>query len=195
MAAFDPAYDKTMSHEGGYSNDPVDAGGETYKGISRKFHSGWVGWKRIDAAKSSPNFPKNLSEDQELQQNVRDFYKSAFWDRMRLDEFSDQNVADEMFDTGVNMDTPRAVRFLQMGLNILNYDRRTGGKLFEDLDEDGKIGSKTISALNKYLTNDKVSILLKIMNVLQGMHYIEYIRKVSSQKRFARGWFDHRVSL
>lgn len=195
MAIFEPAFEKTMGHEGGYSNDPDDAGKETYKGISRRWHPSWAGWKRVDEAKNRPNFPKNLEEDSELQQDVKDFYKRAFWDRMRLDEVNDQSIAEEMFDTGVNFDTPDAVKFLQESLNILNYDKRTRGNLFDELDEDGKIGSKSLRALDIYLRNDKPSILLKIMNVLQGIKYIEYIRKVSSQKKFARGWFDKRINI
>jgi len=37
-------------------------------------------------------------------------------------------------------------------------------------------------------------ILLKIMNVLQGMHYISYMNKSPVQEKYARGWFG-RVSL
>ena len=47
MAEFKKAYDKTMGHEGGYVHDPDDAGGETYKGISRRYHPGWEGWKVV----------------------------------------------------------------------------------------------------------------------------------------------------
>jgi hypothetical protein len=37
-------------------------------------------------------------------------------------------------------------------------------------------------------------VLLKIMNVLQGMHYLNFIKQSPIQERFARGWFS-RVSL
>ena len=48
-ASFKPAFDATMRNEGGYGNDPQDPGGETYRGIARKFHSKWEGWTTIDA--------------------------------------------------------------------------------------------------------------------------------------------------
>lgn len=38
MADFQESFRIAMGHEGGYSKDPDDAGGETYKGISRKFN-------------------------------------------------------------------------------------------------------------------------------------------------------------
>lgn len=41
MAEFNIAFQKTLTHEGGYVNDPEDSGGETYKGISRNNHKNW----------------------------------------------------------------------------------------------------------------------------------------------------------
>ncbi|KKK46716.1 hypothetical protein LCGC14_3162480, partial [marine sediment metagenome] len=38
MALFTEAYEITLQHEGGYSNDSDDVGGETYKGVSRRYH-------------------------------------------------------------------------------------------------------------------------------------------------------------
>ena len=37
MANFSDAYALTSAHEGGYVNDPVDRGGETYRGIARRY--------------------------------------------------------------------------------------------------------------------------------------------------------------
>ena len=68
MANFDAAYQKTAAHEGGYVNDPDDAGAETYKGISRRFNPSWIGWAKIDEMKVNvENFSQNLEGDAELQ--------------------------------------------------------------------------------------------------------------------------------
>ncbi len=53
MAKFIDAYKKVLNNEGIYSNDPDDAGGETYKGISRKANPNWDGWISIDAIKKA----------------------------------------------------------------------------------------------------------------------------------------------
>ena len=47
------------------------------------------------------------------------------------------------------------------------------------------------AGLNKIIQNGKndVDVLLKMLNVFQGMHYIEYMRRSHSQEKFARGWF------
>ena len=37
------AFANTMIHEGGYSVDPGDSGGETYMGISRHHWPDWAG--------------------------------------------------------------------------------------------------------------------------------------------------------
>jgi len=57
---------KVLKSEGGHANDPDDGGGETYRGIARKFWPQWAGWKIIDAAKMLSNFPKCLSANTKL---------------------------------------------------------------------------------------------------------------------------------
>ena len=109
MAIFEIEYNKTMSHEGGYSHDPHDAGGETYKGVARRYHIGWSGWKIIDSMKQENGFPRSLDNNKELQFKVLSFYKQNFWDRFQGDNIQDQDIAGELFDTGVNMGIKRAV--------------------------------------------------------------------------------------
>ena len=105
MANFTEAFEKTMGHEGGYVNDPDDAGGETYCGISRVYNPSWYGWTLIDQEKDEPDFPACLEDDEDLDAAVEDFYKDKYWDVNRLDDVDSQAVAEEMFDTGVNMGT------------------------------------------------------------------------------------------
>lgn len=187
MADFERAFEKTMGHEGGYSNDPDDAGGETYRGISRVYHPSWDGWDFIDYS----NQGGNKIDDAFMKPFVLQFYKQHYWDVNRCGEMP-QQVAEEMFDTGVNMGVVKAGEFLQKALNCLNRN----GMLFADLVVDGNVGPKTLRAMSTLLTTAPmdVLILLKIMNVLQGMHYIEYMVKSPTQEKYARGWFS-RVTL
>jgi len=185
MADYDVAFDITLAHEGGYDNDPDDAGGETYKGVARKYYPTWAGWAIIDAAKEEPNFPDSLKGNIVLDSMIREFYRINYWNRFDGDGLSEQLLANELFDTGVNMGVSRAVEFLQKALNVLNRN----GKLYDDIGEDGKFGNDTITALSAYLSTDSVNLLLKIMNVLQGMHYVNYMTKNPTQEKYARGWF------
>jgi len=185
MANFKNAYDKTMGHEGGYVHDPDDAGGETYKGVARRFHPGWEGWKIIDGTKQAPNFPKNLDRLATIQQMVQNFYKHHYWDPFQGDDLPSQDLGEEMFDTGVNMGIKRSVKFLQRSLNFLNRN----GKLFPDMSDDGQLGPTTMMNLSIYLRVDSDELLLKIMNTLQASHYLNYMKKSPTQEKYCRGWF------
>jgi len=186
MADFNVAYLITMGNEGPYDNDPADIGGETYWGISRNYHPSWQGWRIIDIQKTKPNFPANLKDTIVLDGMVRTFYKDTFWDIFLGDKITNQDLANELFDTGVNMGISRAVTFLQQGLNVLNRNQA----LYPDIVVDGKFGNNTLNAINKYLETDSVDNLYKIMNILQGVHYINYMNQSPTQERFCRGWLQ-----
>ena len=185
MANFEPAFQKTMGHEGGYSNDPVDQGGETYRGVARRFHPDWPGWKIIDSQKNNPNFPKILDGNADLQNHVKRFYKDTFWSRFQGDALPDQGLAEELFDTAVNMGVHKAIAFLQQSLNALNRN----AFLFPDMPDDGILGNTTLGAIRKIIESDgSARILLVALNVLQGAHYLSIMKQSPTQERFARGW-------
>lgn len=188
MSYFDEVYDKTMKNEGGYVNDPDDVGAETYKGISRKYNPSWNGWDIIDELKKD-NFPDNLKENtqevRELNLRVKKYYKMVYFDPYCGDEM-DYSLANEMFDTAVNLGVGRVVKYLQMALNVLNRN----GTLYQDQVEDGMYGKTTHACLQKYLEHDTINLLVKIINVLQGAHYIDYMKKSPKQEKYARGWFS-----
>lgn len=185
MSNFENAYAVTMSHEGGYGNDPDDVGGETYKGISRVYNPSWEGWNIVDALKPVHDFPKCLERDKNLQSLVKSFYKQKYFDPFRGDDMPN-NLAMEMFDTGVNMGVGRAVKFMQIALNVLNRNE----KLYPDMVEDGSYGKTSHKCLHTYLQTDSEMLLCKVINVLQGNHYINYMKKSPTQEKYARGWFN-----
>jgi len=185
MADFYEAYKKTLCHEGGYANDIDDAGGETYRGVARRYNPSWPGWKKIDVYKAiDGNFPKCLDEDKELQASVHSFYKAAYWDVNLLDLFDSQKLANEIFDTGVNMGVGRAGKFLQQALNFLNKNE----KLYDDIVEDGKVGRNTLKALKACMDYRGDSYVYKVVNILQGNHYLNYMKKSPTQEKYAYGW-------
>lgn len=185
MAVFEQAYSKTLSHEGGYVDDPLDSGGETYKGIARNHHPKWRGWNIIDAFKDIPRFPHNLASSSDLKSLVKTFYKKGFWETNKL-SCVPQPIANEVFDTGVNMGAVTAARILQKALNLLNRN----GKTFPELVVDGKIGGKTLAAIKAC----DLSKLNTTLNLLQGERYMNIVRKNPKQERFFNGWLN-RVSI
>lgn len=191
MANFRTAYAITMKHEGGYANNPKDLGKETYKGISRRFHPAWEGWKIIDKAKTTGrSFPDCLAlpEYDELNNEmVPLFYKQKFWDIFLGDDIEHQIIANELFDTGVNMNPIRAIEFLQQSLNFLYY--RKGLVMTNPLIVDGIFGPKTFTSLTT-IKPEAVRLLYKLMNIMQGNHYVERFREDSKQATFMVGWLE-----
>lgn len=187
MADFKIAKIITAQAEGGYANNLADTGGETMYGISRKFNPNWTGWKLVDSIKkevgTSPSaINKKADRDPVLHALVDSFYKTNYWDVNRLDAVTSQSVANELFDTGVNMGVRVAAEFLQRALNITNNN----GKLFEDLIVDGAIGQRTLSALS--ISDAK--LIYKILNVLQGAKYVAICEANKSQEIFVKSWFS-----
>lgn len=196
MADFKTSYAIVKENEGGYANNPNDRGGETYKGIARKFWEEWSGWKVIDSIKLNMHRLLNadaaainaaLAKDTELQNAVLAFYKQNFWNELSLDQVNSQDIANELFDTAVNMSVNTAGTFLQRALNVLNKN----GKDYADLLVDGKIGSKTVGVLNNHKSPARV---LKVLNVLQGAKYVAICENNPSQEEFMFGWLN-RVSI
>lgn len=150
MAEFLIGYKETMKIEGGYANDKDDNGGETWKGIARKFHSSWYGWRIVDkikAANPSANVEKLnalLGSDQDLQRHVLEFYKAEFWDIVHGDELNDQQIANMLFDSAVNIGNTPAIRMAQnAAFNIQNEDQAKAIEI-----RYGVMDKKTIDKIN-----------------------------------------------
>ena len=182
MADFESAFNATMKHEGGYANNPHDHGGETYKGIARKCHSTWRGWKFLDIikgqlTKSPPYGTKEyynwarflnseLDKSTAFQSMVLSFYKDNFW--KRLGEIEDQSIASWVFDKDVNTGS--------MGSKWLQ--EAAGATV------DGVVGSKTIAVVNQC----NPTKLLEYCREKAKNFYLNLALKDPSQSRFLQGW-------
>src|SRR3972149_1674828 len=117
MAEFETAYYLTNVIEGGYANDPDDRGDETYRGWSRNAHPDWTGWKIVDEAKTKAHTIKEINQWLEnntlIQQLLITGYKNEYWNRIRGDSISDQQIANEVYDNAVNMGVNTSSRYLQ----------------------------------------------------------------------------------
>ena len=176
MSLFDPAYQKTGAKEGGYVFNAKDPGGETNLGITK-----YVAMKN------------GYSGDMKLltKEKAREIYKKEYWDGLLLDNVTDQGVAEELFDTGVNCGQGTSAGFIQKCLNAMNKQ----GTRWNDLKEDGSIGVATISALNVCLSLGYKAELLKALNCLQGAYYIDISRRNPNLEEFIIGWFRNRVEI
>lgn len=128
MANFDIAYKRTAKFEGGYVYDPNDNGGETYAGISRNANPKWNGWKTIDEAKKKSGFPKNLANNAVLKQQVKTLYQTNYWNPIWGDRINRQEVANEIYDFGVNAGVARSIKLQQR-----QFKMKETGKMDEKL--------------------------------------------------------------
>ncbi len=197
MADFLKAYKTIRQFEGGWCNVPGDTGGETYAGIARNFFPDWQGWALIDTEKTHTSyrqgavaFSRRLASVPGLADMVADWYRSEWWEPMRLGRFP-QSVADEIFEQSVNLGRGGAGKYLQRLCNALNYDKCTNARLFPDLVEDGAVGPKTLAALATLLdqrTSD--AVIVHALNGLQAAHYIGLGAKNFAHRRFVDGWLS-----
>ena len=194
MANFQAAFDRTLKHEGGYANIPGDRGGETYKGISRKWNPKWPGWQTIDDYKTSLSLSalnSALAKNESLAKEVWAFYQDQYWTPLYCGEIDSQAVANELFDTAVIMSKRWATKFLQRGVNALNKDQT----FYPDITVDGRMGATTLQSLKDCLSHNDESLLVKIQDGLQLGRFIDLMDKNPSQEQFARGWITHRISI
>lgn len=93
MSAFDQAFEIVVGHEGGYSNNPADPGGETKYGISKR------SYPSTDIASLTLAGAKQI-------------YQRDYWSKAGCD-LCDPGLALIVFDAAVNNGVGQAVRWLQ----------------------------------------------------------------------------------
>jgi len=168
---------KLIRREGGYVNDTKDSGGETKYGITL------VTSREFGYRSGMSDLPVEIAME---------IYSVKYWDKMRLDGvclIAGSAIAEELFDTGVNLGTKRASKFLQRSLNILTKS--------PSINVDGFIGNATIEKLSEYVGRrgkGGETVLLKMLNCLQGAFYVKLAEKRAKDKKFIFGWFSHRIS-
>jgi lysozyme family protein len=186
MATIDNAFNNiVIPIEGVYSNDSGDSGGETVFGIARNIDKDFD-WELIDSYKSKPNWPNNLNNDT-VKQAAKSYYIKHYWDNIYLDKVASDKIAQEIFDSSLNFGLSIGGRFIQQTVNVLNKQQA----LFPNITVDGKIGPKTVEAINK-LPDEKKALI--VLNSLQGARYVELCENNERLEKFMYGWLN-RVSL
>jgi len=199
MTTFNTILSKTLSHEGTYSNRKSDRGGETYKGISRKYHPKWPGWKIIDDAKNRIGGIEALKRgdvtpvlgaeaQEELEKLVRSFYKEKFWHRIKGDALSmiDDEIAFLVFDATVNpTDRTNGAKMLQEALNQLGYK----------IAIDGAIGPVTLHTLSYAIDEWGRENVREMFRKIRALHYAREVKRNPRQAIFIDGWIKRALGL
>ena len=117
LVEFDDIIEKVLEHEGGYVDDPTDAGGETKYGISKRA------------------YPDEDIKELTIER-AKELYKRDYWDRFRVSDLPDR-LRHIYVDMCINMGGGRAIKILQEACNSKNANK---------IDVDGGIGPATIKA-------------------------------------------------
>jgi lysozyme family protein len=96
--AFEKYIDLVLKHEGGYTNDSDDLGGETKWGISKR------AYPSLDI--------KHLSKDK-----AKEIYRRDYWEKNRC-HLLPEGVDYIHFDTAINMGSGRASKLLQEAAGV-----------------------------------------------------------------------------
>ena len=173
--------ERLKPEEGGYTNDPADAGGETNFGITA-FTARAFGYTGSMQA---------MSWDQ-----AKVIYEARYVVQPQFDQLAliDAGLAWKLFDIGVNMGQATAGQFLQRALNVLN----SGGVDYPDLLVDGSCGAMTRAAVKAFYAKrgaDGRKVLLFMVGAGQGVRYMEICEAKPVNERFAYGWERSRAML
>ena len=163
MADFNPAFDYVLAEEGGWqlTNHASDKGGMTFAGVSRRANPDWTGWKLIDQGASEA--------DEDLHERVRWLYRENYWLPLRLDEVTQDGIAQDIFSCAI-LSGPRTASVL--------------AQIATGAEPDGKIGPKTVFAIN--------GMNLELWDLRFCLARIARYRKIvlhdKTQRRFFLGW-------
>lgn len=177
---FEFALKHTLKTEAGYVKDPLDRGGETFRGVSRNNHPKWYGWKLIDQVKAdglrtASAIDQRFAGDQQMAELVADLYFCSFWKPFAC-LVETERLQIKLFDTGVNTGVGRAIKLLQQSINLINTQAK--------LKVDGALGPKTRAAMMGLSEH----YILSTYSSEQADFYRGIVDRNPSQKRFLNGW-------
>jgi len=162
---FPQALAMVLRFEGGYVNDPDDAGGETNKGIIKKVYDKYRKSKKLPVQSV-----KKISHEE-----VEDIYKENYWLKAKCDKLP-KAVALIHFDATVNCGVRQANKFLQRSVNAK---------------ADGVVGPKTLENVKKLQPKDIVRMYLE----KRVDFYINLVVKNNSQIKFLKGWIRRALTF
>ena len=120
---FAEALQKVLAHEGGFSDHPLDPGGMTNLGVTRRVWEEWTGHP-VTARQMTELTPAKVAP----------MYRRKFWDKVCGDDLP-SGVDMVVFDAAVNSGPGRAAKWLQACVGV---------------EVDGDIGPKTLAAIKAF---------------------------------------------
>lgn len=184
MANIDSLLPYILKFEGGFVNDPADAGGATNKGVTI------ATWRQVGYDKDGDGdidvADLKLLTDSDVRNRV---LKPAFWDRWKADRIKSQGVANILVDW-----------VWGSGKHGIVIPQRLLGVV-----PDGIVGEKTLAAVNaanpRQLFDAIFEARKKFLHDITNQSIAKYERKIGrkateaelkkhTNKRFIKGWLN-----
>ena len=167
---FDYAMVVVLSHEGDYSNDPDDPGGETNFGITNA---------DLEAHARNLNLPLNVKDLTRIEAEY--FYKKVYWDKYNYNAINSLPIATKIFDMAVNMGAHEAHELVQRALGYCGYSNLT---------VDGVLGGHTLAAINEVCLHGREPDLMDELINESKWFYEHLVEEKPILKKFLDGWLQ-----
>ena len=164
VTPFERALAFVLKVEGGYTNDPVDRGGATNKGILQRVYDIY---RKAEGLRSAD--VRHI-----LNIEVEEIYRDAYWLEGDCDRMP-WPVSLVHFDACVNTGVTQAARFLQRSVGA---------------EPDGRIGPKTLEALRALLERETPLAVAERLVRRRGPFYRSLAEVDPTQNRFLQGWLN-----
>ncbi len=105
------------------------------------------------------------------EEDAKEIYKRDYWDKIKGDDITEQSIAENIFDTAVNMGVRTASRLVQLTVGV---------------EPDGIIGKQTLKAVNG--TNPRT--FLTEFTLAKIARYAHLCNKNKSLRKFLLGWVN-----
>jgi lysozyme family protein len=158
-------------HEGGYVNDPDDAGGETNKGVT------YATWRKTFGSNAHDRFIAMSDDDWYA------IFKPNYWDVISGDSIQSAAVANFLVDWywgsgdyAIGLKYYGTAYGIQVVLNSLG----------NALTIDGGIGSLTLAAINAA----DPTVLLQALHDDRAAFYNAIVANAPNQQKFLSGWLN-----
>lgn len=184
-AILEPIIEEVIGIEGGFVEDPNDAGGATR----------WGTTETVARADGYEGDMRDLPRERAVSIYERNYFLDP---NFHLIAAHSVKIAKELFEIEVNCPPGVAAKFMQRALRVLNDPKGNGQVIYPDVDVDGRIGGDTAGALAAFLRyRGKAGevVLLKMINAQQAVYYIERAEKRPANERFEYGWIANRVVI
>ena len=154
--------------EGGYVNNALDRGGETYAGIARRFWPNVSIWPTIDAIKAKAPIKTN-AKFPSLEPTVTKFYEDM-WLKNSFDKIVSQPIVDIFFDWFVNSGSA-AISGVQKIVKVPITRKLDAATL-------AAINKENATELNNKIKQERIDF------------YNRIVARDPSQKVFINGWMN-----